>query len=142
MQLQLTHKLRRMLRIGLFVTCLVFTSLLSDAQTRQKTVQNSISQTAPHLPKMTRATEGDVFYGESSSYALKQNETAILQWVKRYPGEFKAYQAAIQKYLRTAQPQSMPASARATYEDLKAQWVMIQQMNLTLETSEIKQSSN
>ena len=142
MQLKLTHNVRRMLRIGLFVTCIVFTSLLSQAQTAHKTAETSITQSAPHLPAMVRATGDNVFYGEGASYALKQNEAAIAEWVKQYPAEFKAYQAAIQKYLESAQPKTLARAARAKYDDLKAQWVMIQQMNLTFENSAIKHNSN
>lgn len=83
---------------------------------------------------MVEGVGKDVFYGEHSTYAIEANESSIKAWVKKYPAEFKAYTAVIQTELLKYEAKEMPAAEKKVYNDLKAQWAMIQQMNLTYDT--------
>ncbi len=113
--------------LGTILICLGASG--AHAQTTDLPKDHPIKIAAPHLPLLERHTgEGQAFYGEKFVYK-SESQVKIKEWAGAYPAELEAYKVAIEKYLKDTDPATLSETAKETYYDLKAQSMLISQLN-------------
>lgn len=111
-----------------FKTILVCIALLATQISFAQTSSSSVTEAAPNLPEMVRYDNvGDKYYGVNNEYKNDENVSSLNEWIANFPAEVEAYKAAIETYLATDYS-TLSDEDKATYDDLKSQWMMFSQL--------------
>lgn len=115
------------------MTLFVVLSLLataSKAQSEQTTVlpRQAISAAAAHLPSLVRYDgTGEKATAASLSYEAESLQS-LQNWAIQYPEEVTNYLNVVSVYLHDTEESSIPVAEKSAYDDLKAQWIFINEI--------------
>lgn len=104
-------------------------SLVGWSQSVLLPSDHPIAIAAPHLPALLKYDGvGKAIYGDKYSYKREENMVNIKEWIRNYPEEVTKYKAAINEYLKHADPSLLSGNDKELYHELKSQWMMVSQM--------------
>ncbi len=118
-----------MKKTTLFAALLLLTAA-GYAQSEQGNVlpKQAISAAAAHLPSLVRYDGiGEKVTAAAGNYEAESFQN-LQNWASQYPEEVTNYLNVVSVYLHDAEESSIPATEKSAYNDLKAQWIFINEI--------------
>jgi hypothetical protein len=113
----------------LFAALLLLTTA-GYAQSEQSNVlpRQAISTAAAHLPSLVRYDgTGEKVTAAAGNYEAESFQK-LQNWANQYPEEVTNYLNVVSVYLHDTKESSIPATEKSAYDDLKAQWIFINEI--------------
>lgn len=117
---------KKLCMLAVFVTI----TIVAFSQKSPLPANHPVALAAPHLPLIVRHDgSGAIFYAEKFTYKSEINVSNLNDWIKNYPSEVISYKDAIAQYFKSTDSAKLTSDDADQYFDLKAQYLMFQQIN-------------